>query len=123
MLVCEGQRDTLAPHITLNPPMNKTLNRLQDTRHASPIARHTSHVTHHTSHITPLHRSFHISSSYCGESHLSSMNMSPSLIMHDMSKQSHVILSIGAADGCAVTMARDMMQKAPNLKHALLLQV
>jgi hypothetical protein len=28
-------------------------------------------------------RSFHITASYCGESHLSAMNMAPSLIMRD----------------------------------------
>ena len=50
------------------------------------------------------------------------MNMAPAIIMHDISKQTHVVLSIGAHDGCAVHMSKHMMETSPNIKHALLLQ-
>ncbi len=35
----------------------------------------------------------------------------------------HVVLSVGAADGCAVHMAKAIMTASPALKHAVLLQV
>jgi hypothetical protein len=53
---------------------------------------HHHHHLHHHLHYRHIHpplpscRSFHITSSYCGESHLSSMNMAPSTVLHDMSK-------------------------------------
>ena len=46
-----------------------------------------------------------------------------SLSFDTVSQTTHVVLSVGAADGCAVHMAKSMMTTSPALKHALLLQV
>ncbi len=34
-----------------------------------------------------------------------------------------MVLSVGAADGCAVSMAKNWMSISPELKHAVVLQV
>jgi hypothetical protein len=34
-----------------------------------------------------------------------------------------MVLSVGAADGCAVSMAKNWMTVSPELKHAVVLQV
>ena len=38
-------------------------------------------------------------------------------------QQYHMVLSVGAADGCAVSMAKNWMAISPELKHAVVLQV
>ena len=35
----------------------------------------------------------------------------------------HMVLAVGATDGCAVYMAKNIMHTAPQIKHALILQV
>jgi hypothetical protein len=34
-----------------------------------------------------------------------------------------MVIAVGAADGCAVNMAKHLMRTSPELKHAVLLQV
>jgi hypothetical protein len=77
------------------------------------------------------------------------MDMAPGLIVHDLSKVihaaqipasyelrafdrvvqlaffqlTHLVLSVGASDGCAMHMAKNIMKRSPQIKHAMLLQV